>query len=125
MRPAGGEDQPVRGFRLQPRYLGLRGRERNVARPPSCCLLRVSRRELTLCEHRSSHPAAVTVIFRSGSQRVYFESDWEGHPAIYCMHVERLVEKTEPNRGESWFNCSPSHKEHASRMTPSPRFCCE
>ena len=27
------------------------------------------------------------------AQRVYFQSDRDGKPAIYCMHVERLVEK--------------------------------
>jgi len=25
--------------------------------------------------------------------------DWEGHPALYCMHVEKLVEKTEAETG--------------------------
>jgi len=38
-------------------------------------MLRSVRRELTLCEHRASRP------------------DRHGKPAIYSLHVERLVER--------------------------------
>jgi oligogalacturonide lyase len=34
-------------------------------------------------------------MFSPDSQRVYFQSDRDGKRAIYCMHVEKLVEKTE------------------------------
>ena len=34
-------------------------------------------------------------IFSPDSQRVYFQSDRHGKPAIYDMHIEKLVEKTE------------------------------
>jgi len=40
-----------------------------------------------------------TPLFSPDSQRIYFESDREGKPALYCMHVEKLVEKTESETG--------------------------
>jgi oligogalacturonide lyase len=33
-------------------------------------------------------------VFAPDSQRIYFQSDRDGHPAIYCVHAEKLVEKT-------------------------------
>jgi Tol biopolymer transport system component len=38
-------------------------------------------------------------MFSPDAQRVYFQSDHDGKPAIYCMHVERLVEKIEAEGG--------------------------
>jgi oligogalacturonide lyase len=64
------------------------------ASPYVLLLLRLTRRELALCEHRSSDPGAVSPIFSPDSQRVYFQSDREGKPAIYMATVERLVEAT-------------------------------
>ncbi len=72
------------------------GASANKASPYVLILLRVSRRELTLCEHRASDPRMVAPIFSSSSQRVFFQSDRHGKPAIYSMAVDRLVEKTEP-----------------------------
>jgi Tol biopolymer transport system component len=71
------------------------GASRNAASPTILLLLRVTRRELTLCEHRASRPEAVEPVFSPDSQRIYFQSDRSGKPAIYCMHVDKLVEKTE------------------------------
>jgi oligogalacturonide lyase len=71
------------------------GASANRASPAVLILLRVTRRELTLCEHKTSDPAAAAPRFSPDSQRIYFQSDREGKPAIYCMHVEKLVEKTE------------------------------
>ena len=71
------------------------GASRNVASPVVLILLRVTRRELTLCEHKASHPETVAPVFAPDSQRIYFQSDRDGKPAIYCMHAEKLVEKTE------------------------------
>ena len=34
-------------------------------------------------------------LFSPDSQRIYFQSDRHGKPAIYSMHVEKLVEKTD------------------------------
>ena len=59
----------------------------------------VTRRELTLCEHKASHPGHDRTAISPDSQRIYFESDRDGKPAIYCLHVEKLVEKTEPDAG--------------------------
>jgi len=73
------------------------GASRNAGSPTVLLLLRVTQRERTLCEHKASHPENVAPIFSPDSQRVYFQSDRHGKPAIYCMHVERLVEKTDSN----------------------------
>jgi oligogalacturonide lyase len=71
------------------------GASRNAASPTVLILLRVTRRELTLCEHKASYPETVAPVFAPDSQRIYFQSDRDGQPAIYCMHVEKLVEKTD------------------------------
>jgi oligogalacturonide lyase len=71
------------------------GASRSNASPTILLLLRVTRREMTLCEHKASHAESVGPRFSPDSQRIYFESDRHGKPALYCMHVERLVEKTD------------------------------
>jgi len=75
------------------------GASRNVGSPAVLLLLRVTRRELTLCEHKASRVDMTAPMFSPDSQRIYFESDKEGKPALYCMHVEKLVEKTESETG--------------------------
>jgi oligogalacturonide lyase len=74
------------------------GASRNAS-PAVLLLLRVTQRERTLCEHKASDPAAVCPVFSPDSQRVYFQSDRHGKPAIYSMHIEKLVEKTDDNVG--------------------------
>jgi oligogalacturonide lyase len=71
------------------------GASRNRNSPHILILLRVARRELTLCEHRSSDPHSVAPIFSPNSQRVYFQSDKDGKPAIYRVQVEKFVEETD------------------------------
>jgi oligogalacturonide lyase len=71
------------------------GASRNVGSPYVLLLLRVTHRELTLCEHKSSAPETVAPQFSPDSQRIYFQSDRDGKAAIYSMHVDKLVEKTE------------------------------
>lgn len=71
------------------------GASRNASSPYILLLLRVTRRELTLCEHRASDPAAVAPIFSPDSQNVFFQSDRDGKPAIYRVRVEKFVEETE------------------------------
>jgi oligogalacturonide lyase len=71
------------------------GASRNRAAPHVLLFLRVSRREFTLCEHAAKDPTAVAPVFSPDSQRIYFESDRHGKPAIYAMRVEKLVESTE------------------------------
>jgi len=73
-------------------FVGASG---SKASPYVLILLRVTRRELTLCEHRASDPMRVSPIFSPDSQKVLFQSDRDGKPAIYAMAVDRLVEKTE------------------------------
>jgi len=73
------------------------GASRNAGSPTVLLLLRVTQRERTLCEHKASHPENVAPVFSPDSQRIYFQSDRHGKPAIYCVHVERLVEKTDSN----------------------------
>lgn len=71
------------------------GASRNKASPHVLILLRVTRRELTVCEHKAGDPLMVAPIFSPDSQRIYFHSDKHGKPAIYRLQVERFVEKTE------------------------------
>jgi oligogalacturonide lyase len=70
------------------------GASRNNASPAVLLFLRAAHSERTLCEHKS-RAAWVAPVFSPDSQRIYFQSDRHGKPAIYCMHVEKLVEKTE------------------------------
>jgi oligogalacturonide lyase len=71
------------------------GASRNKASPTILLLLRLTRRELTVCEHRASDPNLVAPNFSPDSQRIYFQSDRDGKPAIYMVRVDRFVEKTE------------------------------
>lgn len=71
------------------------GASRNAASPAILIMLRIVRRELTLCEHRAAHPERVSPLFSPDAQRIYFQSDRHGKPALYALHVERLVERIE------------------------------
>lgn len=71
------------------------GASRSKASPHVLLLLRVTRRELTLAEHKASDAAMVAPVFSPSSDRVYFTSDREGKPCVYYMNVERFVEKTD------------------------------
>ncbi|HUO28862.1 MAG TPA: oligogalacturonate lyase family protein [Bryobacteraceae bacterium] len=73
------------------------GASQNRAAPYILIMLRLTRRELALCEHHASDPAMVAPIFSQDSQHIFFESDRDGKPAIYRIHVEKLVEETEPD----------------------------
>jgi len=70
------------------------GASRSRASAYVLILLRVARRELTLCEHRASDPAMVQPVFSPDSQNILFVSDRHGKPAIYRVHVGRFVEET-------------------------------
>ena len=71
------------------------GASRNAASPAVLLELRITGSELVLCEHKASRPETVAPMFSPDAQRVYFQSDHAGKTAIYCIHVERLVEKIE------------------------------
>ncbi len=70
------------------------GASRSRASAYVLILLRIARREMTLCEHRASDPAMVRPVFSPDSQSVLFVSDRHGKPAIYQVHVGRFVEET-------------------------------
>jgi oligogalacturonide lyase len=70
------------------------GASRSRASAYVLLLLRIARREMTLCEHRASDPAMVRPVFSPDSQNVLFVSDRHGKPAIYQVHVGRFVEET-------------------------------
>jgi oligogalacturonide lyase len=71
------------------------GASRGKASSYVLILLRVTRRELTLCEHRASDPRMVSPVFTPDSQSVLFVSDRHGKPAVYRIHLEKFVEATE------------------------------
>ncbi|MBK9169498.1 MAG: PD40 domain-containing protein [Bryobacterales bacterium] len=75
------------------------GASRNAASPHVLILVRSVRREMTVCEHKSSDPASVAPIFSPDSQFIFFQSDVHGKPAIYRMNVDRLVEQTAEEDG--------------------------
>jgi oligogalacturonide lyase len=70
------------------------GASSSHAQPTVILLLRALQRELTLCEHRATHPAGVSPVFSPDSRRVYFQSDHGGKSALYSINVEQLVEPT-------------------------------
>ena len=70
------------------------GASRSKASSYILILLRVTKRELTLCEHRASDPTIVSTVFAPDSQSIVFVSDRHGKPALYRVSVERFVEET-------------------------------
>ncbi len=79
-------------------FVGASG---SKAQPFVLLMLRITRRELALCEHKASNPAMVMPRFSPGSQRVFFQSDRLGKPAIFTVAVDRLVESTDPDEGKT------------------------
>jgi len=71
------------------------GASRNKASPTVLLLLRATRREFTLCEHKASDVSRVSPVFTPNSQRIIFQSDRHGKSALYTMNVEKLIEKTD------------------------------
>ena len=71
------------------------GASQNKASPTILLLLRVTRRELTMCEHAASDARIVAPIFSPNSQRIYFQSDHDGKRVIYMVRVDKFVEETE------------------------------
>jgi oligogalacturonide lyase len=75
------------------------GASANRSSPTVLLLLRVTRREFTLCEHKAANPETVAPVFSPDSRHVFFQSDRDGRPAIYSVHVDKLVEPTEADSG--------------------------
>jgi oligogalacturonide lyase len=70
------------------------GASRGKASAYVLILLRVTRRELTLCEHRASDARMVSPIFTPDSQSILFVSDRHGKSALYRVKVDKFVEAT-------------------------------
>ena len=71
-------------------FAGLSG---SKAQPHVLLLLRLTRRERTVSEHKAS--VVVAPFFAPNSQRLFYQSDRDGKPAIYMVATDRLLEKTE------------------------------
>jgi oligogalacturonide lyase len=65
------------------------------ATPYVLLLLRVTGRELTLCEHKAARPDRIRLTFSPDSRWVFFESDRDGKPAIYGLQLSEFVENTD------------------------------
>ncbi|MBM3794060.1 MAG: hypothetical protein FJW31_08315 [Acidobacteria bacterium] len=76
------------------------GASRNLAGPFVLLLIRSVRREFALCEHKASDPTLVAPVFSPDSQKIFFQSDRHGKPALYSMTIDKLVEKTEEQEAE-------------------------
>ena len=70
------------------------GASRSKAQSYVFVLLRTTRRELTLCEHRASDPGMVAPIFAPDSQSVFFVTDRHGKPAIYRIQIDKFISET-------------------------------
>lgn len=73
-------------------FVGASG---SKASPHVLLLLRLTKRELTLAEHKASDPLMVAPIFSPSNDRVYFTTDRDGKPCVHWISVEKLVEKNE------------------------------
>lgn len=73
-------------------FIGASGAK---ASPYILLLLRVTGRELTLCEHKASQPERISLTFSPDSRWVFFESDRDGKPAIYGLQLSEFVENTD------------------------------
>jgi oligogalacturonide lyase len=79
-------------------FVGASG---SKASPHVLLLVRSVKRELTLAEHKASDPRMVAPVFSPNSQRIFFNSDRDGKPAIFSMRVDRLVEETVDATGDA------------------------
>jgi oligogalacturonide lyase len=73
-------------------FVGVSG---SKASPYILLLLRSARRELTVAEHRASDASTVSLQMSQNSQRIFYQTDREGKPAIYSMALDKFVEDTE------------------------------
>jgi oligogalacturonide lyase len=74
------------------------GASRNVNSPHVLIILRVTRRELTVCEHKASNPGLVAPQFAPDNRYIFFQSDRHGRQAIYRVRVEKFVEPAEEDK---------------------------
>ncbi len=74
-------------------FVGASG---SKASPYLFLLVRAARRELAIAEHKANDPTTVLPVFSPNSQRVFFETDRDGHRCLYSMTVDKLVDETAP-----------------------------
>ncbi|MEZ5398997.1 MAG: hypothetical protein R2729_04955 [Bryobacteraceae bacterium] len=105
--PDTGEDKAIAGTSAYVAFAPNRdasvfvGASGSKAAPYVLVMVRLVKRELALCEHKAGEPATVNPVFTPDSQRICFQSDRHGKPAIYSMAVERLIEKTESGESDT------------------------
>jgi len=68
------------------------GASRSKAQPNVVLLLRSAKRELTLCQHHSSHPAAVSPAFFAGRPPRLLPKRRRGKARLYSVNVELPAE---------------------------------
>jgi oligogalacturonide lyase len=73
-------------------FVGASG---SVAAPYILILLRTSRRELSICEHRAKQRESIHPLFSPDSQRILFQTDRHGKPVVFEVAVDRFVEETD------------------------------
>jgi len=73
-------------------FVGISG---SKGSPYVLLLLRVTRRELTLADHRAVTPSDIVIYFTPDSQRIFYHGDRSGKSCIYGIPADRLVEPTD------------------------------
>jgi oligogalacturonide lyase len=71
------------------------GASASLAAPYILLLLRSTRREFALCEHKASSAAGAGPVFSPDSRTVVYETDRQGQPALFSVLVDKLVEATD------------------------------
>lgn len=82
------------GFSMNKNGSVFVGASASKAQPFLLLLLRVTRREFALMEHRAKDPQRVRPFFSNDSETVYFQSDRLGKSCIFSVSVKGLIEKT-------------------------------
>ena len=67
---------------------------RSLASPTMLIMLRHTQREVTMCEHKASRTDMINPRFSPDTQRMYFQSDRDGKPAVYSVRLEKWLDKT-------------------------------
>ena len=96
----GRQDQPVRAFRMQLNGSVFVGASQNKASPYILLLLRVTRRELTMCEHhaeRSAHWSRLS-FRRTASASTSRATATASPPSTWCASRSSLRKRTRSHR---------------------------
>jgi oligogalacturonide lyase len=71
------------------------GASNSKAQPQILLMLRLTRRELPLAEHKARDVSDCALQFAPNSQYIFWQTDRHFKPSLYMMRVDRLVELTE------------------------------